>query len=348
MVININRSTVHVETATGTATPADVRLGKKFIGLAGKVETGTLKNDPIANGEDYKYTINADTEEFKINFDGSLYGKWEIVPFGTLASRTPGTATGSDIVRGKSLVVNGTYINGTLVPITYGNYTNISMTETSDNNVNLKISYPFNDGLYDTSMYVSFNANYFERLLNQQNGSDASTKLASYIRLGKSLFGIEGTGSDVTANTSEYIASGKTIYANGEIITGTLSPATIDKNYLQIEWSNSNQDEFKISWMNPTYGPYSGIKFRIMVVNDDNGRIISDEIVYKGYGSSDYQDSLSYEYIAKSKMCDPWEEVDARSTLYIYTYCDGIDGDVLIDTISCMNGDLTTSKYFIG
>ena len=120
-----------------------------------------------------------------------------------------GNATASQILSGKTALVKGKEITGTMNNIN-GNISVKSILVASDL-IKFQINTP---GYYDTNDYLYV------------NNSTLASKIgltASQILKGKTVLGISGTAtSDVNATASQ-ILSGKTAYVNGSKITGTMA-----------------------------------------------------------------------------------------------------------------------------
>ena len=134
-----------------------------------------------------------------------------------------GTAKASEILSGKTAIVGGNKITGSM---TNWKNQNIWINEGNGKFID-NYTYTYSDGKTVNNMYV-FNSNksgYFNWTTNFLIGP--KDWFESNIKSGAKVLGVTGTyTSDATATASD-IASGKTAYVNGKKITGTGSGAKI-------------------------------------------------------------------------------------------------------------------------
>ena len=210
--------------------------------------TNAASSNPPSNGVSYGKN-NQTTVEGALN---DLYTKANY-----------GNATASQILKGKTALVGGKQVTGTMENRTSNTGTTGLAWSTSNyqmlgNQLRIGIS----PGYYGTSNYLSWGTsgivfdNYQEKL----------GITADKILKGQSIAGVNGTGettcptclntSDATATAAD-ISKGKTAYVNGNKITGTgIKGKTYEFNHVKADVSGQN---FTGSWIRlvPDKGTYT-------------------------------------------------------------------------------------------
>ncbi len=229
-----------------TATTPDVLAGKIFVNGSGVETTGTMKNNGAvsktldmslgSNGQysNASYTIPAGyhngSGKVNISFEqqqsitpddtshtirptnGKVLSTVYVAPIPSdyVASKTQGTATTADILHGKTAYVNGKPVTG-----------NIPVRSALGDIVVNELTFAAPAGYYADDIYeVAVDNNL----------------VASNIKDGVTIFGVEGTFTDDASASAYHITEGYTAYVKGAKVTGTMPTYGIVED--TIEWTD--------------------------------------------------------------------------------------------------------------
>ena len=130
-----------------------------------------------------------------------------------------GTATSSDILSGKTALIKGNEVTGTMP-----NYSSSQLWINGDNGTFYdNITYTYSSGTTTNEMvgFKSNKAGYFGTNTVWMCGKKSD--LAPQIASGQTLLGVTGTYTSDANATASQILSGKTAYVNGKLVTGTIA-----------------------------------------------------------------------------------------------------------------------------
>ena len=145
--------------------------------------------------------------------------------------------------------------------------------------------------------------------------------LNKFIKKGKTVLGIDGIWEDGTTDdiSQECIATGKTIYSNGNLITGKLQPAYVD---VDIDF-DSRSRYLTITYTNPNHGPYDGLYVIVERYNDDDNKISAYSFVCTPSNKLPGKQNTITKYIYTAKT--------AYYHIRIYSTCSPLDRRLLFD-----------------
>ena len=258
----------------GNAAQSSVLSGNTFTSTSGIKIAGTMPDNgavaPSALAAGGSYTIPA----------GYHNGSGKVTAQSLATMTASGDATAGEILSGKKAYVDGNLITGT-IPTKSGT-ADMSSKIASWYNSNLLIQGP-------AGYHPSNNSNGFYDI--QVTGTTAASKLgitASKILKGQSIGPISGTATSDATATAAQILSGKTAYVNGSKVTGSLA-VTSAISFSAAALSNSS---IRISWTNPSKGPWSGVKIRYSTSGYPG--VSGGTLTYTGTGSNTSAGGTSY------------------------------------------------------
>lgn len=259
LYIASNGSGVH--SSEVTAKSADVLAGTKTIMADSNdevVEGGMIDHGAISKALKCGESITIP--------QGYHNGSGEISA-DSLASQTEGTATASDLYTGKTMVVNGQKITGTMKDLSK----NTSIQYASDNSAKV---------IAGDAVFKAKNTDNVDRVCIRYNGS------AGFIT-SNTLFGIPSTsfGTVLASN----VRSGQTFTSTAGIkVTGTMSV----QSAISFSAAATSYNTIRISWKNPAKGPWQGVF--IQMSTSGNPGTGGGSRVYTGRGNSSSANASNY------------------------------------------------------
>lgn len=185
----------------------------------------------------------------------------------SLASQTEGTATASDLYTGKTMVVNGQKITGTMKDLSK----NTSIQYASDNSAKV---------IAGDAVFKAKNTDNVDRVCIRYNGENGFIITNTLFGIPSSNFGTVSTGNVLKGQTFTSTAGIK--------VTGTMSV----QSAISFSAAAISYNTIRISWKNPARGPWQGVF--IQMSTSGNPGTGGGSRAYTGRGNSSSANASNY------------------------------------------------------